>query len=524
MRLQIKLLFFIISFIILLPACNGSSDPPTATTTVTVVTTTAATTPAKTEPELPRVDLKYYIDGIEQDDGASVQAKIDEYFLEKLNCTVTVTAIPPDEWIKRVPLLFYADEQVDLIFDQSTRFYYQNVAGGVYHPLNELFARFGQDAIAQMDINTPGIIDAPKVAGELYGVPCQKQTPQSEALYFRKDIADEIGLNADTLATLQDLEPYLVKIHETRPEMTPYFVSSGTGAHMEWTTDIIKDNPYKYEELAGAVNLLLIDFDEDKVINRYETAWDLDRYETMKRWQDMGLMNADAATSTTSRDDMFGAGKTWFVSGSGAPATLSSVRNSFGTEFYRWRSTGPIVNTYQNVSALTCIPRSSADPERAMMALNLFHSDPVIVNLFNSGIEGRHYVVDADGRFKLPEGKTTKSDTGYAYGYEAFFGNMFLNNLWYGEEDDRYEELRKYNQTAKQSRILGLYVDMENVATEYAAVEAVRAQYAPILKAGVAPNVAELLKELNDKMYANGLQKIIDEAQRQYYSFTDKKR
>ena len=53
----------------------------------------------------------------------------------------------------------------------------------------------------------------------------------------------------------------------------------------------------------------------------------------------------------------------------------------------------------------------------------------------------------------------------------------------------------------------------------YAAVEAIRTQYAPLLKAGVVDDVQATLNEMNEKMYANGLQAIIDEAQRQYDEF-----
>ena len=92
-----------------------------------------------------------------------------------------------------------------------------------------------------------------------------------------------------------------------------------------------------------------------------------------------------------------------------------------------------------------------------MMVLNLFHTDADLVNLFNSGVEGVHYVIDENGRFALPEGATSRNDTGYAYGFETFFGNMFLNNLWYNEAADRYDELRTYNQNAKQSKLMGFW-------------------------------------------------------------------
>jgi len=43
-----------------------------------------------------------------------------------------------------------------------------------------------------------------------------------------------------------------------------------------------------------------------------------------------------------------------------------------------------------------------------------------------------------------------------------------------------------------------------------------------MLKAGVVSDVKATLDELNKKMYANGLQKIIDEVQKQYDEFISK--
>ncbi|MDI9499198.1 MAG: ABC transporter substrate-binding protein [Bacillota bacterium] len=471
--------------------------------------------------DLAFVELNYYIRASEQDNAEPVQKAMDEYFRDKLNCTVHVYPVPGQEWVQKMPLTLSSGEQVDLVFDQANTGFYTNVSNNLYLPLDALVAEFATDMLAEMDVNTPGLIDAPKVDGVLYGIPCQKQTAQSEAWYFRKDICDKYEFKIDELVTLQDLEPLLITIKDNEPDMVPYYVSAGTGVHMEWTTDAIKDNPFRYEELNGAVNLLIVDLETDKVMNHYETEWDLDRYTTLKRWQDEGLINPDAATTTTGGGDMFRAGKGWMVGGGGAPTTLSTYEVLFGTEFYRWRATQPITNTYQNTTALTCITRTTADAERSMMVINLFHTDREIVDLFNSGIEGTNYIVNAKGHFELPEGMTSQSDTGYAYGFETFFGNMFLNTLWENQPEDRYVELREYNQNARRSKIMGFYVDMKNITTEYAAVEAIRTQYAPILKAGAAQDVQATLDELNEKMYANGLQKIIDEVQTQYDEFIE---
>lgn len=480
------------------------------------------------EAELPFVALNYYIRATDQDDGATVQAAMDAYLTEKLNCTVQV--YPVQEWTTKMPLVLSSGEQVDLTFDQANTGYYTNVANNLYLPLDELLETYGQGILETMAENCPGLIDAPRVGGVLYGIPCQKQTAQCEAWYFRKDIVEKYNMDfvaengVDTnenLVSLQDLEKYLAIIKENEPDMVPYYVSAGTGVHTEWITDVIRDDPYRYEELNGAMNLLVVDLETDTVLNHYETEWDKDRYETLQSWQQKGYINSDAATTTTTGTDMFRAGKTWMIGGGGAPTTQGTYVQNYGCDFVRWRATGSVANTYQNTTALTCITRTTADADRAMMVLNLFHTDKALIDMFNSGVEGTHYVLDENGRFALPEGCTSRNDTGYCYGFETFFGNMMLNSLWYNEEEDRYDELREYNKTARQSALMGFYVDMSEITTQYAAVEAIRTQYAPLLKAGVVENVEATLAEMNEKMYANGLQDIIDEAQRQYDEFIE---
>ena len=463
------------------------------------------------------VALNYYIRATEQPDGETVQKAIDAYLTEKLNCTLRI--YPVSEWTTKMPLVLSSGEQVDLTFDQANTGYYTNVANNIYLPLDDLLAKYGQDTMALMANNCPGLIDAPRVGGALYGIPCQKQTAQCEGWYFRKDVSDKYGFKIDELKTLQDLEPILKTIKENEPDMVPYYVAAGTGVNMEWTTTAIADDPYRYEELNGAVNLLLVDLTTNKITTHYETAWDLDRYETLKRWQDAGYINADAATTKTSGGDMFKAGKTFMIGSGGAPTSLGTLVQNYGCEFYRWRATGPVVNTYQNTTALTCITRTTVDADRAMMLINLFHTDQDFITLFNCGVEGTHYVVDGNGRLALPEGKASRIDTGYSYNFDTFFGNMMLNRLWYNEAEDRYDELREYNKTARQSKLMGFYVDMTNITNEYAAVEAIRVQYAPLLKAGVVSDVKATLDEMVQKMYANGLQKILDDVQRQYDAY-----
>ena len=251
MKRSIALVLSGLLALLTIAGCGGSGNtqqttaaPTTAATSASkAAATEAATTKAaaaeQSAKDLKFVSLKYYIRAGEQEDSDSVQKVMDEYLKEKLNCTVTI--FPVSEWVQKMPLVLSSGEQVDLTFDQVFTGYYTNSANNIYLPLNELLEQHGQGIIETSSVNCPGILDGPKIKGVLYGIPCQKQTAQCEAWYFRKDICDKYNMDISSLVSLQDLEPYLQIIKENEPEMVPYYVASGTGAHQEFITDVIKE-------------------------------------------------------------------------------------------------------------------------------------------------------------------------------------------------------------------------------------------------------------------------------------------
>ena len=80
---------------------------------------------------------------------------------------------------------------------------------------------------------------------------------------------------------------------------------------------------------------------------------------------------------------------------------------------------------------MLAIPRTSEDPARAMMFINLMHVDAKLANLFVWGIEGVHHkVVQEDPKRVAPiEGNTwTQAVLPWT------LGNVF--NHWLGEHED----------------------------------------------------------------------------------------
>ena len=88
--------------------------------------------------------------------------------------------------------------------------------------------------------------------------------------------------------------------------------------------------------------------------------------------------------------------------------------------------------------------------------------------------------------------------------------NQFLTHVWEGNDPDLWDKMRDFNNNAKVSKASGFSFDSTNVANEITAVQNVYNEYQTSVEYGfVDPETG--IAEMNDKMMAAGLQKIIDE-------------
>ena len=93
-------------------------------------------------------------------------------------------------------------------------------------------------------------------------------------------------------------------------------------------------------------------------------------------------------------------------------------------------------------------------------------------------------------------------------------GNEFLAKVWETSDQDVWEQTQEWNKSGIISKAYGFFYDNINVTTETAAFQSVYDEYRMSLECGVLdPETA--LPEMNEKMYAAGLQNIIDEKQAQ---------
>ena len=136
-----------------------------------------------------------------------------------------------------------------------------------------------------------------------------------------------------------------------------------------------------------------------------------------------------------------------------------------------------------------------------MRFLNLLYTDAELINLFDWGIEGTHYVKTEDGHITYPEGVDSEN-SGYSLGLGWIFGNQYLSYVWEGDDLDLYDQLKEF------------VYDSNNVKTEVAAVSNVLNEYRAGLEFGVM-DPETTLPEFLGALDAAGINTIIEEKQRQ---------
>lgn len=94
-------------------------------------------------------------------------------------------------------------------------------------------------------------------------------------------------------------------------------------------------------------------------------------------------------------------------------------------------------------------------------------------------------------------------------------GNQLILKLYEDDPKDKWEKFEEFNKNSTPSPALGFYFDSNPVRTEIAAISNVTSEFSPaLLKGAVDPE--EYLPAFNKKLKEAGMEKVLDEIQKQY--------
>lgn len=465
----------------------------------------AATDSSKLKP----YKIKLVYEGAPQADEAIVEEALNKLLTEKINATIDIAPIDWGAWDDKMNLMIASREPVDILFTASWNGYAKNVAKSAYLDLGSLLDQYGQGIKDSLD---PAFLDGSKIGGKNYAIPTNKELASSGGIVYRKDIADELVIDMSKVKKIEDLDAVYKIVKEKKPNMYPLYTTGGTFAsHSFVELDYLGDTT-----IPGAIDKNTSDatVKPSEEFPQYLNALKVTRDYFLK-----GYINKDAATSQTSSLDAYKTGNVFSTVEPLKPGKAEEIASATGLDgkLAQITLTGKTVATSETTGAMLAISSTSENPERAMMLINLLHTDKEVVNLLNFGIEGTHYTRSGDVMTQ------TEKSAQYAPGVAWELGNQFLNYVWNSEAPDKWEQFKKFNEGAKSSPALGFTFDSEPVKSEVGALANVLREYQKMLETG-SVDLDETLPKYIAAQKSAGLDKVIAEKQKQLNEFLASKK
>jgi putative aldouronate transport system substrate-binding protein len=439
---------------------------------------------------------------------ATLEEAINAITREKIGVEVVLDPVPIFEYSQTISRNLQGGDQID-VFQTLGDF---NVAVSTDMAL-DITDLVDACAAESKEIIGQDWLNACTFEGRLFGLPTMKPIALTPMVVYRKDIADELGLDFSNVNSPADLTDILRKVKEAHPEITPVAAVNTGNIGLQLTvpnTDYLTDDYYNPKGVLMNDELTVIDF--------YSTDAFRDVCNLARTWYLEDLVMKDAATTSSAAAELMSSGNYFcYVASYSYPEadTAASLEAQCGDYPLGAKIIGSAFLDTTAINALTwCVSSTSKVPEAALKFLNLTFSDKDIINLLIYGIEGRDYVQVGDGTVNYPEGFDSNTVPYTAQLSCGTMGNFFLMYPLVGTNPDSLEWELEQNKTAKTSAVMGFTFDNSRVKSQYTAVANVISQYLPGLVCGsVDPEVdiPEFIERLNE----SGLQDIIAAKQEQ---------
>ncbi|MUT68672.1 ABC transporter substrate-binding protein [Paenibacillus sp. NEAU-GSW1] len=508
-------LFLTVAMMLVLSACSGNGNKnkeegngqasPAATTEASAEPTTEASE-APAASNLKPYKLKLVYTGAPQKDEAKIEAELNKYLTEKINATIDIAPIDWGPWEDKLNLMIASREKVDIIFTAQWQKHAINVNKGAFLDLGELLKSHGKDVLSSMD---QAIWDGAKIDGKNYGVPTNKEFAAQGGIVYRKDWAEELGIDMTAVKTIADLDAVFKTVKEKKPGVTPLYLKDGEtfNSHYFGNYDPLGDT-----SIPGTI---LKDGDSTTIVAPYDDARYIETLKITRDFYKKGYINTDAAVTKTMNYDALKAGNVFAMTASLKPGKAAELEIQTGLtgKLAQLEMNEKTTATSEAAGSMLAISSTSGDKERAMMFINLLHTDKYVNNLLNFGIEGEHYTKVSDEIIK-----STDKTKNYTPGAAWMFGSQFLNYVWDTEDPEKWAKFTEFNKNSKVSPGIGFVFDGESVKAEVGAIVNVDKQFKTALETG-SVDVDKVLPQYKDKLIKAGIEKIIKAKQEQFDAF-----
>ncbi len=447
-------LFSLVIVMGLLAGCtNGNNNggkskenEPTATaTTAANEGDSKAKTPSK------ETTLEFYLfssNGGPPNDLDAVMEQFYKQTKDTLNIKINWHWTTPDQIGQTVNLKLTAGEKVDAMFTAgwvSGLSMNQAVSKGL---LTNLDGYFNNDeypglkkAFSDQYLNNNKYIDS-KNESHIYGVPFSEAFSNVRNIYYRQDLAEKYGIGKNgVISTPAELESYYDAIVANEKGMIPLIYDGATGDNVAgyikdmYTPVVGTPKQISYHELLiktdgtpYAAKHWVPELDPEYFrelppeIQALGTTW---YFEKARDWYQKGYVEKDVLSQKTAYD-IFKAGKAAsFSKGLDTYSDVVAQTLAYNpdakigyfvlSEAIRNKIPGYVATDFKAWNFLA-VPVSSPNADKVMQFMNWLFEDQKNHDLFQYGIEGKHWVAVNDDKYKYPE----EMDMAANYSFPAY--------------------------------------------------------------------------------------------------------
>lgn len=451
--------------------------------------------------------------GMDIPDLGLIEEKVNEIIQPQINATMKFATVPVSEQFMKLNLWVGGNEKIDLAMAGITTNPSNLVGQGVLMPITDYIANSEILSGLAADYLKAGVIN-----GELYAYPGVLYPAGGPMYTYDAELAAQYNIEIpDSVPNLEALEPYLQKVKDSGMDIYPISFGDGVAAttqNLPDTFDAMSDTNY----LANGV--IMLDDPNETVVNIFASEEYKNMAYRQREWMEKGFVEPTSYSNGFSVIDALTAGQVFgTINATSVGASLSYWSSTTGKTLKGcWIGDTRSISSGGATNMSWCIPVTCENPERVIEFMELMYTDAELANLLNYGIEGKHYerVEGTEHIIRYPEGKN-----GFNCGYGTFIN-------WYGDTKTTYQmvpaedtviaELDSFTIKggAKLMPSFGYAFDATPVSTEMSAVTNVITEYRAVLECGLVEDVDAHLAQFIDALEKAGIDKIIEENQKQY--------
>lgn len=474
-----------------LTGCGSSTDNASGSESSASPSGSAAPSASTGTKKLDPVELTwYYPQNKANPDLQLVNDAVNKITQEKINATIKLMPIDFGTYEQKMNTIVASNEVTDIIWTSNWLFKFDlNQKKGVFQPLDDLLKNQGQKLYQTMEEK---FWNDAKMDGKIYAVPNYQISATRVGLVIQKRFADKYKLDTSSIKKIEDIEPFLKQIKDNEPGIVPFGTTRGFYTGYLYNIDpkgpVYKNDP-TFKVLPDVTNEMR------------------DNFKLVHSWYTKGYINQDAATLKNAAD-AYNKGTTavWFDF-TGKPGSEVEFKAADGGNDVVLVPLAKAVFSGA-ASTMNAISRTSKNPERAMMFLELVNTNKELYNTLVYGIEGKHYTKTTGNFIKINQ------DAGYFTNTDWIFGSIINEYLPEGSPADKLEQTAKVNAEGEVSPLTGFVFNTDPVKTETANVKAVNDEYFAALGTGTL-DPEKYLPVYEEKLKKAGADVIVAERQKQ---------